>query len=355
MTLKTLADLYSAPQFKRISWASHPVSMVTEAIKVGFDNKTAASPDKLAVKFYAYNQAVAAIRQKYTLNEVLPDPLAEIVTRYDEELASQAQRLMFYMLLIVCRESRHTKDGDYLLKTPYFSTTYTKETLAYMGNFYNHTFGGSDSLPGNFLKSPPQVELGGFCRCIADMFRKGKFGGGYGGKPWANIADTLASFVTGETTAEMFVDTAYTLAHNNGPMFNKGMYYGMYSKMLLPLLDVQRAGQVIQLVLSPPTHAGVKDFNAIIPFGLREELTKTAIPFFPELEEPVDWIKVHDLGAVSSGVALLAEAQKKAQVHKVAEKSLNFGSPVTFDQEIDLLNGSLGGMPVKIYKRETKK
>jgi len=47
---------------------------------------------------------------------------------------------------------------------------------------------------------------------------------------------------------EMFVDTVWTLAHNNGPIFNKGMLYTGYSGHLYTILDVQAAGQIPQLV-----------------------------------------------------------------------------------------------------------
>jgi hypothetical protein len=41
---------------------------------------------------------------------------------------------------------------------------------------------------------------------------------------WGNIADTLRHLVTGELSPEMFCDLGFALAHNNGPIFNKGKH-----------------------------------------------------------------------------------------------------------------------------------
>jgi len=62
------------------------------------------------------------------------------------------------------------------------------------------------------------------------------------------VADCLANFVNGNYSAEMMMDVGWTLCHNNGPIFNKQIFYNMYSHDLVRLLDVQRAGMIPALV-----------------------------------------------------------------------------------------------------------
>ena len=56
------------------------------------------------------------------------------------------------------------------------------------------------------------------------QFYNSKWNGGYGGKKWGIVTDCLVRFVFGEFYAEMMLDTVWTLSHNNGPIFNKGIF-----------------------------------------------------------------------------------------------------------------------------------
>ena len=51
------------------------------------------------------------------------------------------------------------------------------------------------------------------------------FDSGYGGQPWAEIAEHALSFAKGDINAEMFIDRALSLEHNNGQMFNKNFIF----------------------------------------------------------------------------------------------------------------------------------
>jgi len=106
-----------------------------------------------------------------------------------------------------------------------------------------------DSLNA-WLKKVPDISLKDYCQCLTHSFNTGSFGGGYGGKPWGMIAHTLLNYVNGTISGEVFIDTAYTLAHNNGPMFNKGMMYDKYSSEFMVILDVQRSGQVCEALIN---------------------------------------------------------------------------------------------------------
>lgn len=59
---------------------------------------------------------------------------------------------------------------------------------------------------------------------IMAFFKKG-FSFGYGGKPWANIAEHALIYTKGNLNTEMFVDRALSLEHNGGNMFNKAYLF----------------------------------------------------------------------------------------------------------------------------------
>lgn len=54
-----------------------------------------------------------------------------------------------------------------------------------------------------------------------ETFSVSGWGGGYGGKRWANIANTLLMYEKGDITKHTFVDTCFGLQHNGGVYFDK--------------------------------------------------------------------------------------------------------------------------------------
>lgn len=68
------------------------------------------------------------------------------------------------------------------------------------------------------------LEIKDVLQSLSSFFLSG-FDSGYGGEPWAEIAKHALSFAKGEMNAEMFIDRALSLEHNNGQMFNKNFIF----------------------------------------------------------------------------------------------------------------------------------
>ena len=120
----------------------------------------------------------------------------------------------------------------------------------------------------------------------------------YGGKPWAAIADTILQFLEGNTSFEVVVDTGYTLAHNTGNIFNKSIHYGHASHSLLKILDIQRSGQIPEMVVdklngNPHLPQLPMSINT-----LRDALNLIREEFPNEVGNYVDWYKVEALGGL---------------------------------------------------------
>lgn len=236
-------------------------------------------PERDAITFYALNHLSAIIRRNFTTHEELPMWAQNVMERYQLELRTQGQRMLNYMALITTREARHCHNnksyvGPHLEKFGQEVVDF-KKILA--GS-------GSEGAVVKFLETPPQTTMGNFFNSLVFTFYKGGFGGQFGGKPWGMIADTLASFIDGKTSLEMMLDTAYTLAHNNGPMFNKGMMYQHYTNDIYKVLDVQRAGQIPELVLD-------KTLNHLSS-GVYDIVAQVRDVYPNEFGSEVDWNKV---------------------------------------------------------------
>jgi hypothetical protein len=174
--------------------------------------------------------------------------------------------------------------------------------------------GGEAGISTKFVNHPPNMGIGPFCRGLAWQFNNCSWNGGYGGKKWGVIADCLARFVTGETTAEMMLDTIWTLQHNGGCLFNKMSFYTNESHNLKRILDVQRSGQVPEAILFDNA---IKHYAPLELLKLTGELRKQ----FPEaIGHYVDWFKVEALGAVHQYPAEKQEQKKNAMTPEEKEK-----------------------------------
>lgn len=284
----TRAYYESIPQMKALSHAHVAASSVAINCRTYKDECQGANPDKEALEFYALNHLAAVVRKNFTLHEKLPAWATKVMDAYLNCLVRQGERLFFYTLLVTTRESRHIKNSTSASFKPEFVEKFGQGCAD-----FNSTIKGSssDGAVQKFLSNPPEAAIGPYLNSLVHIFDKGSFSGGYGGKPWANIAKTIASFVDGKTTLEMMVDTAYTLAHNNGPMFNKGMMYSMYSNDIYKVLDVQRSGQIPELVLSGSIGKLVSNDLTLLCGGVKEK-------YPTEIGDYVDWYKVEALGSL---------------------------------------------------------
>jgi hypothetical protein len=134
------------------------------------------------------------------------------------------------LLLICTREARHNQS---LSKD---KSTMDKMFGHALSDFFVSIKGGEATIHQKLLTNPPPATIGKYCECLVWQFYNSKWNGGYGGKAWGNIADCLNRFVHGEYSAEMMLDTVWTLSHNNGPIFNKGVFYEMYSHSIMRIL-----------------------------------------------------------------------------------------------------------------------
>ncbi len=242
------------------------------------------SPEAMAVRFYLLQHAMSDIRTRFGLDEPMGDaaPVVELHHSYGVELG---QRMFTYLLLICTREARHT--GTAL---PFHEKVVSKfggpfqQFLAQIQGLH------SDAAVEWFMSNPPDVELGTYTKGLEYVFRKGHFSGGYGGAGWADVAEVLNNFVNGTISAEMMLDIAFTLAHNGGPIFNKGMVFSMYDPTRLRMiLDIQASGQIPHLISSVSAYI---ETNSMVSFEARQVFAECRKGLGDSFGGEIDWFRV---------------------------------------------------------------
>ena len=229
------------------------------------------------------------------MDEPLGD-LLPLVDVYQGALSRQATRLFYYLLVICTRESRHVHsfgdiEADLIAK-------YGPECAKFLRK---HLSKGSATSVDTLRKNPPSTTMGKYTDFLVDVFYDGNFSGGYGGPKWGAVAKVLREFTHGRYSAEMMVDVGWTLCHNGGPIFNKGVFYHTYDKKaLLKILDVQRAGMI-------PQGVATKALANISQAALAYQQHAEAL-LGQEAGGYVDWYAVEALGAVQK-----YSSEKKAQ------------------------------------------
>lgn len=285
----TLAYFNAAPQTHRHDLSALPTSVLAVASKQYKDSCDHRLPDDEAVTFYTLNHCASIVRKLFTENEPLPEWARQIMQTYTDVTLAQGERMLHYILCITTRETRHLKEC-----TPAFWTKVTKEFGEIGPALLQHisSNGDENTAMNKYMLSPPNITIGEYTRLLSYAFHKAGgagWNGSYGGKPWGEVTDAVVAMIHGTTSMEMLVDTGYTLAHNGGPIFNKGIMYTHYTGHFMTILDVQRSGQMLDLMMETNTLHVKKTPEAVAA----AELIKQHRP--QEFKGHVDWNLVDEL------------------------------------------------------------
>ncbi len=278
------------------------VSTARAVDKFRNNHKANARPEIEAIWFYLMNHAVGEVRRRVEWHEPLGD-YAIFLDEYNERGADMAARLFNYLVLICIRESRHAEVGLDV------SQAVAKKYGTVVEEFNKIVRSTEDPLP-HFSKNPPKTTLGAFVGSLRMIFFKGHFGQAYGGPKWGAVADALCKFVDGTFSAEMLLDVGWTLCHNGGPIFNKGMLYAGYNEGLLTtILDTQASGQIPQLV-----NADTVGMGAVVTASMKQFVKRMAKTLGAGFVADVNWslVAAHSVTEKSYGGMMTKAQQEEA-------------------------------------------
>lgn len=259
-----------------------------------------AYPETEALSFYTQQHAMSLVERKLEPEEPV-GKYGKFIDQYHNEMHWKTLRMFYYVLLICTRESRHAKGDAQKAKVyamypdiEYFHKNYVQDSSA-------------DAAIDAMVNNAPDVPLGHYTDFLVAMFTYPSYSAGFGGQAWKEVATPLNEFVQGRISAEIMMDTAFTLAHNNGPIFNKGMLYHTYnSAAIQKVLDVQRSGQVPQLIAN--------HYETLAKY-ISSELA-TYVTDFGKLDSgfsgEVDWKQVKDIHGTACYLSEIAAQKAKA-------------------------------------------
>jgi hypothetical protein len=294
--MQTLNSYSQRPLVRRFDMTKVPLAKIAPITKKWHDDEAEVGPDEWAFRYY-----FAAHWFNYVSAEFHPDqPLGEwapLVQNFYDEGTNLAERMFHYLILICTRETRHASIHPSRLVT--MRKKFGDGSMLYFENYQGTSKPKACDTLWNSEKYWPGVDMGVYTEWMEWVFKRGAFNGGFGGQAWAEVAAVLRRLVHGEITYEMMVDQAFNSAHNNGPIFNKGMLFSGYSHKFKTILDVQRAGQIPYLFEEEMTH-GKRwfDIRPSTTYKLYEEYRAL---MFPTMDRTyVDWREVRNLGAVTA-------------------------------------------------------
>ena len=303
-------QLGARPMTMHLDQSSTPLEATVKRLN-GFmsSNNSNVAPEAEALWFYMLNHAVAEVRKRVHLDQPLGQ-YAIVLEAYGKALPMRAARLFYYLLLICTRESRHVHNSS----GSAFWDNHANKFGSKLSNFQKAIKGTGSSGAADYLKNnPPKVTIGEYVDSLRYVFYKGGYSGGYGGPKWGQVTDAMVEFVHGRYTAEMMLDVGWTLCHNGGPIFNKGMLYKTYSHgPLNKILDVQRAGQIPQLICdtqsgnAPDVHKYVTQPMGAVFHNIQGILGDDVFGGY------VDWWLVEALGSLGS---YKSEKNNQASIH----------------------------------------
>lgn len=294
----TLAYFNAAPQTHLHDLSDLPTAVFSASSKEYKKHADKPQPSDLAVTFYTLNHCAGIIRKAFTPNEPLPEWARSIMQSYTDTCMAQGERMLHYILLITTREMRHLHGSS-----PAFWAKLKKEFDQKGVDILKHisSDGSEDSAMNKYLAGP-DMTIGHYLKALSFGFHQagqpgqeapsighGGWSGGYGGPPWGNVTDAAISMLSGDTSMEMLVDTGYTLAHNGGPIYNKNFIYTPQDSSFLTVLDIQRGGQMLELMLDAKTYLHVKKTPEAVQAA---ELIKTHAP--EEVKGWIDWKLIDD-------------------------------------------------------------
>lgn len=256
----------------------------------------APSPEKIALKFYLLEHAVAAVRQRLNPGQALTAQERALLEEYNGFAMQAAARAIHYVFLICCRESRHIKDNvtDFCAQTLPLPLR-LPEGAKLLKGFPDHADANSVYQVMR-THCPKDRTLGQITRFLVGAFFCGKYSSSFGGPKWGGVASCLNEYVQGRITAAMFLDTVWTLEHNTSNIFNKGMLFECVGGAMTSILDAQRIGAIPNMIVTNGAggdNHGYYYTASHIDKALRETCERLAwvAPEFSKTAEKVDWAK----------------------------------------------------------------
>ena len=267
------------------------------------------SVETIAYAFYFMEHALSEVEKRYAFEQELPDGMKEVVKESLSVYETIFTLCFSYVFSIVSRESRHLFNQTSDFSTLDASDIDLESRLAVSGRtlFGKKTIkdclyltssiaccSSKDLKRGGFKanKKAPDITISTYLEYLQFIFNNADWEEGYGGIMWANITETLHNLIKGEISPKIFIDTVWSLEHNNGCIFNKDTVFREPSgdSTLYFILQAQAAGIIPYMVnqedykfIDPRLESSYKNFDSSSCGEKFANSFKVVEAFFPKM------------------------------------------------------------------------
>lgn len=295
---KTIEAIKARAVFQKRDLSNAPMSEVAKKMtQFAAKHGTSQNVEQEATLFYLSSHGFHCLEASVTPTEELTPQKALLAEQHVQRMNMMGLRMFYYILVISAEEMQFGQARNEGLFD--FVESNTSAGAAQWLKRVMGREGGRD-----FFKKTEGLSLGECIQALEMGFRFARWSPGFGGLPWAQIAETAGEVIRGSNSLELMVDKAFTLCHNNGAIFNKGHYYSHYASQFYQLLDIQASGQIPGAIHSKLALPGINSPAA------RELHAQFAKVFPEEFNTAYDASRVKSMASVRE--AKQAAAAKKA-------------------------------------------
>lgn len=297
---KTMASLMRRPVFQKRDLSALPMVELKKMMdKYGKAKGTDTNIETATTLYYLSNHGFHLIEGRFGREAKLPDPVYKLAADHVGRLNDESLRMFYYLMTISAEEAAfgHAKNDGLF---DFIETNTSVDAAKWARSLIGRDHGGRAGL----FSKVGSATAGECIKATEMIFRFAQWNGGYGGLPWAQIAETAGEVIRGQNSLDLMVDKAFTLCHNNGAIFNKGHFYTHYCSQYYTILDVQASGQIPNAVHSKHSAPG---FSSSAVTAVHKEFSAL---FKEEFQQPLDMSKITSMEKVRK--AKEAKAQKAA-------------------------------------------
>ena len=247
-----------------------------------------------AVQFYMLNHGLALLDGSLGADTPLSPAQADLYKAYHDRVGKIGVRMVYDIVFMLTALASTTHPDGFCLDA--VESNYGPRARAFVEKVSGNTNGVSFWTPNfNSLKPVLQsarehaegVKLGEAIRALGYTLDICQRELAYG-PLWRDIARVAAAYFEGHKSLETTIDTAFTFCHCNGSFFEKGKLFTAVGNELFKALDVQRSGQVPQLVHEAK--------NPLTKHPATRQLHAQFAKQFPEVFlAPVKWSEVKEV------------------------------------------------------------
>jgi hypothetical protein len=279
---RSLKIFLESPLLSHLSFDQMPTSEVMKHVINRYNKEKSLNLNiaQEALRFYFMDHCFHLVKnENKTIAQVSPQ-MADLIDLYLKELSKTSQRVFTYIISASLYEAGRmpAQTGKFW---EFIETQYGSKVFDVLNNTKGSNWGHLKEKEILKLNDPIQTFLSAIMAC----FSSGKWWFGAGGKAWSDITRCARDVTEGHYSLQEMTDLAFSLCHDRGCMFDRGIIYnvggyGVNSNLnIYQVLDIQASGQIPQWI---------RQNRSSVEKATLDIFDKFYVYFKDEFDKPID-------------------------------------------------------------------